>query len=164
MKVNEVMMRTPVTCTPQTNLGAAVEIMWNRNCGFLPVVDEQGGVNAVVTDRDICIALGTRNKLPSEITVAEVAQKQIYSCEPNDDIHLALATMQEVGVRRLPVVDWQGKLQGVLSMDDVILRTQGGKFTEYSPTEVVGALKAIYAHDLPVVVETTAAERPVIAN
>jgi len=158
MKVSEVMMRTPASCKPETNLGAAVETLWNRNCGFLPVVDEQGRVNAVITDRDICIALGTRNKLAGEITVGEVARKRVYSCEPNDDVHLALATMQEMGVRRLPVVNWEGKLQGVLSMDDIILKIQGERFAEYSSGDVVGALKAIYARDLPVLAEVKAAE------
>jgi CBS domain-containing protein len=158
MKVSEIMMRTPAGCTRETNLGAAVEIMWNRNCGFLPVVDERGCVNAVVTDRDICIALGTRNRLPGQITVAEVARKEVVSCQPNDDIRTALATMREAGVRRLPVVDWEGKLQGVLSMDDVVLRMQRERFTEYSTNELVGVLKAIYAHDLPALAEAKTVE------
>lgn len=161
MKVSEVMMGTPASCAPETNLGAAIEIMWTRNCGFLPVVDGQGRVNGIVTDRDICIALGTRNKLPGQITVAEVARKQVYSCQPNEDLHTALATMQGAGVRRLPVVDWEGKLQGILSMDDVVLHIQGDKFVEYSTDEVVGALRAIYARDLPVLAKTTAAEKVV---
>ncbi len=72
MKVRELMMGTPYHCHPESNLGAATEFMWNGNCGFLPVVGSEGKLQGVVTDRDICIALGTRNHLPGEIPVREV--------------------------------------------------------------------------------------------
>ena len=57
-------MRTPAYCGTDTNLGAAIEILWDRNCGILPVVDANQKVVGVVTDRDLCVALGTRNRLP----------------------------------------------------------------------------------------------------
>lgn len=58
MKVKDVMVGTPASCTTETNLGAAVEVLWNQNCGILPVVNEEEKVIGVVTDRDMCIALG----------------------------------------------------------------------------------------------------------
>lgn len=61
MRVKDVMMRTAAICSRETNLGEAVEILRNRNCGMLPVVDAEQTVIGVITDRDICIALGTRN-------------------------------------------------------------------------------------------------------
>jgi predicted transcriptional regulator len=64
MKVRDVMVGTPVWCSYETNLGAAVERLWNQDCGILPIVNSEGKVTAVATDRDICIALGTRNRLP----------------------------------------------------------------------------------------------------
>jgi CBS domain-containing protein len=79
MKVKELMMRTPYQCQPETNLGEATELMWNGNCGFLPVVDSEGKIHGVVTDRDICIALGTRNRLPGEIPVREVMSEKLFS-------------------------------------------------------------------------------------
>jgi CBS domain-containing protein len=153
MKVRDVMMRTPASCTPEMNLGAVVEIMWNRNCGFLPVVDRDCRVQGVVTDRDVCIALGTRNRLPGDIAVAEVARSQFHSCRPDEDIHAALQAMQKLGVRRLPVVDGQGALLGVLSMDDLVRHAQVGKIADFSTDEVFGALKAICSHELPVLAE-----------
>ena len=72
MKVKEIMMGTPCYCHPETNLGSATELMWNANCGFLPVESADGKVVGVITDRDICIALGTRNRPAGEVTVAEV--------------------------------------------------------------------------------------------
>jgi len=124
MRVKDVMVETPAYCTKDANLGAAVEILWTRNCGFLPVVDRQMKLSGVITDRDICIALGTRNRLPGEITVGEVCSTKVYSCKADDDIHAALTLMSSQKIRRLPVVDPEGKLLAILSMDDVILHAR----------------------------------------
>jgi CBS domain-containing protein len=62
MRVVEIMMGTPYFCQPETNLGSAAELMWTGNCGFLPFVESEGKVVGVITDRDICIALGTRGR------------------------------------------------------------------------------------------------------
>jgi predicted transcriptional regulator len=77
MRVHQLMTGTPAFCHTETNLGAAVEQMWNYNCGLLPVVDPAGHVIDVITDRDICIALGTRQKLAGDITVAEVVPDKV---------------------------------------------------------------------------------------
>jgi CBS domain-containing protein len=63
MKVKEVMTQSAVCCSPDTNVGAAVELMRVRNCGMLPVVGRDRKLLGLVTDRDICIAMGTRNRL-----------------------------------------------------------------------------------------------------
>ena len=152
MKVSEVMTRTPAWCTPEMNLGAAVEILWNCNYGILPVVNSDRHVVSVVTDRDICIALGTRNRLPGDITVGEVATQRAICCTPNEDVRSALAKMAEARVRRLPVVDSEGKLEGLLSMDDVVDRTHPKapiKGNELTSEDVVNTLKQVYAPRLP---------------
>ena len=79
MKVKEVMMGTPCTCRRETNLGEAAELMWKGNCGFLPVTGDDNTVCGVITDRDICISLGTRNKLAGEVTVGEVTEAKLYA-------------------------------------------------------------------------------------
>src|ERR1700739_2656271 len=104
MKVKEVMKKTPYYCQSDANLGSATELMWNANCGFLPAESADGKVIGVITDRDICIALGTRNRLASEVTVGEVMSGKLYFCEPDDDIHMALLTMGQAKVHRLPVI------------------------------------------------------------
>ena len=147
MKVKELMTATPYCCQPETNLGAATELMWNGNCGFLPVVGSDGKVFGVVTDRDICIALGTRNRLPGEIKVSEVitSQKLFYCC-PEDDVHVALQAMQTGRVRRLPVITHEGALAGIVSMDDILLKAEPisvGKQPELSTDEVVRTYRAI---------------------
>jgi CBS domain-containing protein len=152
MKVNDVMTRTPACCSAGTNLGEAVELLWNRNCGFLPVVDSQNKLVSVVTDRDICIALGTRNRLPGELTVGDVATQMAISCSAGDDVRSALAKMAEAKVRRLPVVNAEGKLEGILSMEDVVQRVQVKNVVrgnELTSEDVVSTLKRLYAPQLP---------------
>ncbi len=152
MKVRDVMVGTPVWCSFETNLGAAVEKLWNQNCGILPIVNTQEKVTAVVTDRDICIALGTRHRLPGEITVGEVTTGKLYSCKPDDDIRTALQTMGEKKVRRLPVVNAAGKLEGILSMDDVVLHADA-KNPGLSDDDVVKTLKKLHGPQLPELVQ-----------
>lgn len=154
MRVLEIMMGTPYFCHPESNLGEAAELMWKGNCGFLPVVGSEGNVVGVVTDRDICIALGTRGRPPGEVVVADVMLKKVYSCAPEDDVRVALGTMRDGRVRRLPVVAKEGRLVGVISVDDVLLRAETasvGKAGRVSAEEIVSALRAISAHQLPMV-------------
>lgn len=129
--------------------------MWNANCGFLPVETADGKVVGVVTDRDICIALGTRSRLAGDIAVGEVMSGKLHSCAPDDDIHLALQTMKEGKVRRLRVIAQKGFLVGVISMDDILLRTEPmslGREPELSSDEVVRAYRAITQRPVPQVV------------
>jgi CBS domain-containing protein len=156
MKVKEVMMGTPYTCHKDTNLGEATELMWNGNCGFLPILGDDGKVCGVVTDRDICIALGTRNKLAGEVPVGEVIGSKLHACSPEDEIHVALLTMRDGKVRRLPVIDKEGKAVGVLSMDDILLHAEpagSGKVVELSTDEVVRTYRGINQKDLPQLVK-----------
>ena len=134
--------------------------MWKGNCGFLPVVDDQEKVCGVVTDRDICIALGTRNQKAGEVRVGEVMQHRIYACNPEDDIHIALQSMRDEHVRRLAVMDYNGKLAGVVSMDDILLHAEPSSFgnePELSANEVVRTYRWIMRKDLPVKIKKAAA-------
>lgn len=152
MQVQELMAKPLATCNPDTNLAAAVEILWNRDCGILPIVDANGKVVGVITDRDICVALGTQNRLPSQVTAKEITSGRIYGCRPEDDVRKALALMAETRVRRLLVLDAQGHPQGIISMDDIVLHTETShsrKNSGLSAAEVVSTLKVVFAptHD-----------------
>jgi CBS domain-containing protein len=128
MKVQEVMTCQTAFCAPDTNLAKAVQIMHDKNCGFLPVVGEGGNVIGVITDRDICIALGTRNQRPADVLVRDVMLPdnrtfpKLYVCTPDNNVHCVMKTMRAEKIHRLPVVDREGALQGVLSIDDILLR------------------------------------------
>ena len=147
MKVKDLMTQAAVCCAPAANVGEAVELMWVHNCGVLPVVGTGGKLEGIVTDRDISIAMGTRNRLAGELTVGEIATKNIVTCKPEDEIHEALQTMAEKQVRRLPVVNEEGIPQGILSMDDIITHGDLNKWQgccELSAEEIIRALKRLY--------------------
>ena len=160
MKVRDVMTQAAVCCEAATNAGAAVELLWVRNCGMLPVTGPDKKLVGVVTDRDLCIALGTRNRLPGDLTVGEVATRIVFSCKPDDEIHEALSTMASKQVRRLPVLNGEGVPVGVLSIDDIISHGDLNKWEgccELSSAEIIGSLKKLYRQKLAVVQAKAAA-------
>jgi CBS domain-containing protein len=149
MNVQEIMTRDVQSCGPDTNLAAAAHMMWDTDCGALPVLSVQGQVMGMITDRDICMATVTKNRPPSEITVRETVSGKAYACRISDDIHTAMDIMKRERVRRLPVVDEEGVLQGLISMNDFILlagETRAGKAPAISYEDVARTLKAISAH------------------
>ena len=149
MKVKDIMIHPARSCGPETTLNEAAMMMWDTDCGALPVVNFEGKVIGMITDRDICMATATRNRPPSEITVFETITGQVHACAPGDDIHAAMETMARHQVRRLPVVDDRGLLAGMVSMNDIVLRA-GERVGRHAPSlteeDVVGALKSIGAH------------------
>ena len=147
MKVKEVMVNDVKACRPETNLAAAAQLMWVNDCGALPVLDEKDQVLGMITDRDICLAVGSRNRPASDISVFEVKPnpKELFTCSPDDDIHAALKTMRERGVRRLPVVN-AGKLRGILCLNEITLKASERGALSYEA--VVQTLQAISEHRL----------------
>lgn len=148
MKVGDIMVTAPASCNPDTNCATAVERFWSAGCGALPVVNAEKRVVGVVTDRDICIALGTRNRRPTELQVREVMTRDVACCRADDDIHDALKTMRLRKVRRLPVIDEASRLEGMLCATDVLLyaRHDDGSRPELTYENVVSTLRGIYLH------------------
>ena len=127
MKTKDYMTKLVSVCRPEDNLAEVTAMMWEGRCGVLPVVDAEERVISMITDRDICIALGTRNLRASEVQVQEVVPSRVFTCTEGDDISFALRTMVAQNVRRLPVVNNEGKLMGVISIDDFLLHTEPGE-------------------------------------
>lgn len=121
MKVSDIATRKARSCDTGTNLAAAAWIMWENDCGIVPIADRANKVVGLLTDRDICMAVATRRALASDITAGDVMSGKVYSCRLGDDVRVALRTMAEHAVRRLPVVNEAAELQGVLSLSDVVL-------------------------------------------
>jgi CBS domain-containing protein len=142
MKIKERMVKLVTVCGPEDNLAEVTAMMWDNRCGVLPVVDNEERVISMITDRDICIALGTRNLRASDVYVRDVAPPRVFACLDSDDISFALRTMVAQNVRRLPVVNDEGKLVGVISIDDFLLHTERGKGGVLS-LEALEALKTI---------------------
>jgi CBS domain-containing protein len=145
MKVQDVMVKGVRFCAPDTNLATVTKIFWEQGCGALPVV-ENGRAIGMITDRDVSIALGTRNSKAGDTFVRDVALPKVFFCLPQDDIHIALNTMRAQQVRRLPVVDNEGVLTGILSLDDIVLFAEDRPVGELTYTDVVDTMKSIYEH------------------
>ena len=142
MIVKDVMKTAVAACAPDGDLETAVRIMRDRDCGFLPVVDSHGVVVGVVTDRDVCMAAGTRHRPLARVSVDETMCRPVFSCFADETVQTVLVTMAKHRVRRLPVLNKTGHLEGVLSIDDIVqaLNRRGSPTAE----DIVAALKGIY--------------------
>ena len=144
MVVSEIMTSDVATCTPASDLEHALYVMLERDCGFVPVVTEEGLVGGVVTDRDICVAVALHQKLPAHIRIAGAMTQPAFSCRDDDTVVAALGTMTRHQIRRLPVVDGHGALVGVLSLNDIVVagHRPGGP----TDSDVAETLRAISRH------------------
>jgi len=120
MKVKEIMAPDVKAIWLTESLTDAARLMWENDCGVLPIIKDGRKVVGMITDRDICMAITMRDQRPSGISVEEVMTGQVYGVTPEDDIEQALQTMQEHRIRRLPVLNAEGELEGILSMNDVV--------------------------------------------
>jgi len=143
MKVRDIMTEPPLTCTPETSLAVAARLMRDADYGTLPVIDSHGQLAGIVTDRDICLALAGTNRNALHVSVHEVMTRKVFSALENDDVRSALATMKGARVRRLPVRDEFGRLKGMLSIEDIVVR--GLERDGIPADEVVAALRAMYS-------------------
>ena len=149
MNVQDLMTSDVQCCGPDSNLATAAKMMWDHDCGALPVLNVQGRVLGMITDRDICMAAATKNKPPSDITVWATMSGKAYTCRSVDDVHTALDIMKRERVKRLPVVDEEGMFQGIITMNDLLLTAQeakGRNLPTVSYEDVVSAMRAISAH------------------
>jgi CBS domain-containing protein len=142
MKVHDIMTRDAFSCHTDADLASAARIMLHGRVGTLPVVDSQGRVTGMLTDRDIAMATGTRNA--SAIAVHEAMSGRVRACLAYDDVAAALGQMKEARIRRLPVLDPIGHLVGIVSIDDVLLRAVGEK-DGIAPADFLDAMRAICA-------------------
>src|SRR5271168_2313748 len=119
MKVEQIMNRGVKTCGPQDSLNKAAQIMWDEPCGAVPVVDDRCRLVGFLTDRDICMAAYTQGRPLEELRVETAMARDVVSCGTEDDLGSAAQLMRQNRTRRLPVVDRDGRLVGLLALDDL---------------------------------------------
>jgi CBS domain-containing protein len=117
--VHHVMQEEVLACPADSTVPYALELMFEHRAAILPVVDDDGRVVGILTSRDLARAMH-RGRFSSETTRAsEVATTPVHVVLPSDPLGLAVVRMREHGVRRLPVVDEDRKLVGLVSIEDV---------------------------------------------
>lgn len=119
MRVEELMTRKVATVRPADALNRAARLMQERDCGCVAVVGEDSSVVGVITDRDVCMAALRTDSPLSRLGVESVMSSRVFTCRPGDSIAEAERMMGQHQVRRLPVLDEEGHLEGILSLDDI---------------------------------------------
>ena len=117
--VSSVMTQDPRRVTPNEPVGVAARIMREQNCGCVPVVDGDGKVVGVVTDRDLVMRVVCEGLRPEEARVQEVMTRRVYTARTTDDVADVFDVMASHQVRRVPVVDVRGRLTGIVALADV---------------------------------------------
>jgi CBS domain-containing protein len=129
MTVGQLMRRQIRTCRPGDSLSVPAQIMWEEDCGCVPVVREQDDretarLVGIVTDRDICMAAYTQGKTLDSIPVATVMGRDLATCVETDPIEVALSVLRTRQLHRLPVVQGDWELVGMLSLADIARESQ----------------------------------------
>jgi CBS domain-containing protein len=124
MKVSDLMTKPVKACYPHDSLNRAAQLMWENDCGAVPIVDAESKVIGMLTDRDICMAAYTKGIALIDASVASVMSRDVSICNPSDNISAAAERMRERQIRRLPVVDKNQRLIGILSVSDIARETE----------------------------------------
>lgn len=126
MRARDLMTQPAQSCVQTSSIEKACRRMEISGCGCLPVLDEHGRLAGIVTDRDLALAAGHLD--PVVFTVGDVMTRRPFVCGPDDPLETVMSLMAQHKVRRLPVVDGDGELVGLISLADITLWgvTDGG--------------------------------------
>jgi CBS domain-containing protein len=130
-RVRDLMQRSPVSCHPQDSLSVAAERMREGDFGALPVVDESDKPIGVLTDRDVCMAALARGGSLGEHEVGAAMSHPVVTCKPTDTLRALMDSMATHQLRRLPVIDENGKLLGIVSLADVARLAQAAGLSSH---------------------------------
>jgi CBS domain-containing protein len=140
MRVKQLMSRHPRTCSPEDSLAAAARILWEQDVGVVPVISG-ARIVGMLTDRDICMAAYTQGRALHELRVSSAMSKELHTVRSDDSLDDAMRLMRERQVRRLPVVDDDGAVQGLLTISDLTLHAAFGD--DVAAQDVVETLASI---------------------
>src|ERR1044071_434652 len=143
MKVSKLMSQDVIPCRATEMLDFAAQQMWTYEVGSLPVIDENGRIVGVLTDRDALMAAFTHGEPLHAISAGSTMSADPFTCSPEDEIAAIEVEMSRRQIRRVPVVDDDGRPVGILSIDDLARASQ--RRTDVSATEVAATLAAVCA-------------------
>lgn len=146
MNVSELMTRNVKSCSVNDTLQRAAQIMWENDCGIVPILDGDGRMTGVVTDRDICMAAYTQGKPLWQLPVSVAMAQKVHSIRETEALETAEALMRSARVRRVPVLDGDGRVTGMLSLNDLARhshRSIGQKSNGLSGDSIAKTLAAI---------------------
>ena len=144
MKTSEIMTSDPACCKENQSLQDAARLMVDNDWGQIPVVDDDGGLVGVITDRDVCCR-AVAEGMSAETRVGDVMTRSVVSVTPDTSLEDCLASMEKNQVRRVPVIDDDGKCCGMVSQADVArtgsdANTRAGSFPSTRRWEILWLL------------------------
>ena len=117
--IRDLMTSNPKVVDPDKPVAEAAKLMKQEDVGIVPIVDDQNRLVGTITDRDITVRVVAEEKDPNSTTVSEVASQDLVTVDPQQGLDEALRLMAQHQVRRLPVVEEDGKLVGIVAQADV---------------------------------------------
>ncbi|HEY5610572.1 MAG TPA: CBS domain-containing protein [Thermoanaerobaculia bacterium] len=120
-KCRDIMTKDPVVCTPNDTVDRVAQVMKWEDVGPVPIVDDAvtRRLLGIVTDRDLALKIVAEGREPKRTRVEEVMTLNPVNCRPDDDIEEALEAMEKHQLRRLPIVDEENCLVGIIAQADV---------------------------------------------
>jgi predicted transcriptional regulator len=147
MRAQELMSHPAITCHVNDSLTRAAKLMWDHDCGVLPVVNDDGKLTGMITDRDICMAAFTQGRSLDEILVNSAMAKHVASAHPEQPLAEIEDLMARRQVRRIPIVDATDKPIGIISMNDLALEcAQPDTRMKHGDVQITRTLAAICEH------------------
>jgi CBS domain-containing protein len=126
MKCSEVMTKDPNCCLPTDTAVEAAQLMKSENVGPIPIVNnkDEKKLEGIVTDRDLVVNLVAEGRDPRDTRVSDVMTTSIKTCRADDDVKDAIELMEEHQIRRIPIVDENDRLLGIIAQADIATRMQ----------------------------------------
>jgi CBS domain-containing protein len=132
MKIREIMTANPVCCVPEDNAQAVARAMKEHNIGSVPVVTDQQSRRLVgmITDRDLCCSIVAGGLDPKSTTIEKLISLEVVACREGENMDSCERLMQQHQIRRIPVVDGEGQLIGIVAQADLALKDKPEKVSK----------------------------------
>jgi CBS domain-containing protein len=121
--LKDIMTKDPITVRSDDSAQKAAGLMKDNHVGPIPVLDQERKLIGMVTDRDLAIKVVAEGR-PADTKVSDVMSRDLFTCGPNDNVKEAIRMMETHQVRRVPIVDDQGHLLGIVAQADLATRTE----------------------------------------
>jgi CBS domain-containing protein len=119
VQIKEIMSHPVVTAPAGSTADVVARLMWEFDCGIVPIVNDDGRLAGVITDRDVCMAAYTQGQPLSAIAVTSAMAKEVVACHSGDAVESAERLMRDHQIHRVPVLDQEERPVGIVSMNDI---------------------------------------------
>jgi len=149
MKVKDLMTAEVKSCREYCTLNSAAQTMWEHDIGCVPIVDNENRVLGMLTDRDVCMSAYIQGLPLTSASVMSAMSREVFCCHPHEDLASVERLMREKQIHRVPVVDADGRLAGIISLNDIAREaaqeSRTKKSRAVSDAEITGTMASVCA-------------------